>query len=102
MNILYSRVSCGRTPKKLNMICAPPLPPPSHSCLLSYEQAAKTVRLITDGDDASVASFFTAVFDEQDHISNRATENMTQRQIGAIFASWATSTTGISVDDFNM
>lgn len=82
----------------MNLVVSPPWP----SCLLRCDQAAKTVRLISDGDDVSVASFFTAVFDGQDQISNDATESMTQRNIEAILASWATSTTGISVDDFNM
>lgn len=64
------------------------------------QQAAKSVRLCSDGADA-VASFITAVFDGQGHISNAATEHMTQPQVEAIFASWAASSAGLSIDDFD-
>ncbi len=68
---------------------------------LLLEQAAKVVRVYSDGDDDEVASFFTSVFDGQDQISNDATENMTQPEIEAVLAEWARSATGVSIDDFN-
>lgn len=58
------------------------------------------VRLYSSSD-GEIASFFEAVFDGQDRISNDATEDMTQPEIEAIFGEWVTSATGVSMDDFN-
>lgn len=66
-----------------------------------HEQAAKVVSLYSNSDD-EIASFFTAVFAGQDRISNDATEDLTQPEIEAVFAEWATSATGVSIDAFNM
>lgn len=65
-----------------------------------HGQAAKSVRLYSDGGDA-VASFITAVFDGQGHISNAATDDMTQPEVEAILASWAASSAGVSMHDFD-
>lgn len=65
-----------------------------------HEQAAKVVSLYSNSDD-EIETFFTAVFDGQDRISNGATEDMTQLEIEAVLAEWATSATGVSIDTFN-
>lgn len=58
------------------------------------------VSLYSNSDD-EIASFFTAVFDGQDRISNDATEDLTQPEVEAIFADWATSATDVSEEAFN-
>ncbi|CAM9408840.1 unnamed protein product [Ectocarpus sp. 6 AP-2014] len=78
-------------------------PLPYHNNAFKAAKAAKTIQLYSRGsEDASVASFFTEVFIGQDEISNDSTKLMTQPQIEAILESWATSSSGMSADNFHM
>lgn len=59
------------------------------------------VRRYADEDNSSVEAFVEQAFDEQFKILNSATADMTQSDIQDIFAGWATTTGGVTLEQFS-
>lgn len=72
---------------------------PTH--FLVGEQAVQVVRLLSGGKSQDVECFMDLAFDQQELISNAATEDMTRLEVREILGEWATSSSSMSVHQFN-